>query len=115
MRPASRRDLGTSPSRPPGRQQHAEGVAASRLSGTQQVAGADRAAAFKPHAGAVVIAQARDPYFVTTRRFTPGNFRLVAAGWLSSNLDNYVLAFALGALMVGLLTHVVVKSYGART
>ena len=74
-----------------------------------------RAAAFKPHAGAVVIAQARDPYFVTTRRFTPGNFRLVAAGWLSSNLDNYVLAFALGALMVGLLTHVVVKSYGART
>ena len=62
-----------------------------------------------------MIAQARDPYFVTTRRFTPGNFRLVAAGWLSSNLDNYVLAFALGALMVGLLTHVVVKSYGART
>jgi len=74
-----------------------------------------RAAAFKPTAGAVVIAQARDPYFVATRRFTPGNFRLVAAGWLSSNLDDYVLAFALGALILGLLTHVVVKSYGART
>jgi len=73
-----------------------------------------RAAAFKPRAGAVNIEGAADAYFIPTQRFSPGNFRLIAAGWLSSNVDDYALAFLFGGLIMGGLTTWTVRVFGAR-
>jgi len=73
-----------------------------------------RAAAFKPRAGAVNIEGAADNYFITTQQFSPANFRLIAAGWLSSNVDDYALAFILGGLIMGGLTTWTVKVFGGR-
>jgi hypothetical protein len=73
-----------------------------------------RAAAFKPRAGAVNIDSAADVYFITTQRFSPTNFRLIAAGWLSSNVDYYALAFLIGGLIMGGLTTWTVRVFGER-
>jgi hypothetical protein len=72
-----------------------------------------RAAAFKPRAGAVNIEGAADAYFIPTQKFSPGNFRLIAAGWLSSNVDDYALAFLIGGLIMGGLTTWTVRVFGA--
>ena len=74
-----------------------------------------RAIAFDPKKNAVSIASGNDGYFIATAALTPGNFRLVAAGWLSSNVDAYVLALTLAALILGVLTKATVRLYGART
>jgi hypothetical protein len=74
-----------------------------------------RVAGFDPKTGEVNLAPAVDPYFIQTERLTPGNLRLVAAGWMSSNIDCYVLAVALGAILLGFLTAMTVRVYGART
>jgi hypothetical protein len=73
-----------------------------------------RAAAFKPRAGAVNIEGAAEDYFIPTRSLGPANLRLIAAGWLSSNVDDYALAFLVGALIMGGLTTWTVKVFGAR-
>jgi hypothetical protein len=74
-----------------------------------------RVAGFDPKSGEVNLAPAVDPYFIQTERLTPSNFRLVAAGWMSSNIDCYVLAVALGAILLGFLTTMAVRAHGART
>ena len=73
-----------------------------------------RAAAFKPRAGVVNLEGPADVYFIPTRAFSPGNFRLIAAGWLSSNVDDYALAFVFGGLIMGGLTTWTVKVFGVR-
>ena len=73
-----------------------------------------RAVAFLPRAGLVTIPGLPESYFVSTQSFGPGNFRLIAAGWLSSNIDYYLVAFLLGALVLGALTTWTVKVFGAR-
>ena len=74
-----------------------------------------RAIGFDPKKGAVSRAAENGGYFITTAALTPGNFRLVAAGWLSSNLDIYVLLLTAAALVLGVLTKATVRLYGART
>ena len=73
-----------------------------------------RAAAFKPRGGVVNLTGAPDSYFIVTQPLTPGNLRLVAAGWFSSNIDYFALAFALGAIVLGALTTWTVRVHGAR-
>ena len=46
-----------------------------------------RAAAFTPRSGAKPIDRAANAYFVPTAALTPRNLRLIAAGFLSANLD----------------------------
>jgi hypothetical protein len=74
-----------------------------------------RAAAFKPRAGSVNINIPADVYFISTQKFSPANFRLIAAGWLSSNVDYYALAFLIGGLVMGGLTTWVVRVFGERS
>jgi hypothetical protein len=73
-----------------------------------------RAAAFDEKSGAANVAPAIDSYFIATASLTPGNLRLVAAGWLSSNIDYYVFAVTIGAVVLGVLTSLTVRSHGAR-
>jgi hypothetical protein len=74
-----------------------------------------RAAAFSPRAGAENLARAVDTYFSPTQTLTPGNLRLVAAGFMSSNLDYYLAAVAFGALVLGSLTYLAVRAHGYRS
>jgi cellulose synthase operon protein B len=74
-----------------------------------------RAIAFDPKKHSVVTASGNGGYFIETATLTPANFRLVAAGWLSSNVDVYVLVLTLAALALGVLTKATVRLYGART
>jgi hypothetical protein len=73
-----------------------------------------RAAAFRPRGGVVNLTGAPDSYFIVTQPLTPGNLRLVAAGWFSSNIDYFALAFAFGAVLLGALTTWTVRVHGAR-
>jgi len=74
-----------------------------------------RAIAFDPKKNGLAIATGNGGYFIETAALTPANFRLVAAGWLSSNVDVYVLVLTLAALTLGVLTKATVRLYGART
>ena len=74
-----------------------------------------RAVAFDPKKNTISIAAGNGGYFIATAALTPGNFRLVAAGWLSSNVDVYVLVLTLAAMALGVLTKATVRLYGART
>ena len=73
-----------------------------------------RASAFLPRSGVVIIPGAAEGFFIPTQSLRPGNLRLIAAGWLSSNIDYFFLAFLVGALLVGALTTWTVKVFGAR-
>ncbi|MBV9702998.1 MAG: cellulose biosynthesis cyclic di-GMP-binding regulatory protein BcsB, partial [Methylobacteriaceae bacterium] len=74
-----------------------------------------RIAAYDPATGALTSIPVEGGYFVETAPLTIGNLRLVAAGWLSSNLGLYVLGFMLVCLALGLATAAVVRRYGARS
>jgi hypothetical protein len=71
-----------------------------------------RAAAFTPRSGARSIAPAVHTYFIPTQTLTPGNVRLIAAGFLSANLDYYVILIVFAAIVLGLATHAAVKAHG---
>ncbi len=73
-----------------------------------------RAAALNIKTGAVVTAASNSPYFIVTAALTPANFRLVAAGWLSSNADVYSAIAALAALCLGMATYATVRRHGVR-
>jgi hypothetical protein len=74
-----------------------------------------RAVSYSPRGGAKRLAYAIDAYFIPTESLTPGNLRLVAAGYLSSNLDVYVLlVLAVGAIL-GVATRVAVRAHGNRS
>jgi hypothetical protein len=74
-----------------------------------------RATAFDPKKNAVTIDSGSSGYFIETATLTPANFRLIAAGWLSSNVDIYVLVLTIAALALGVLTKMTVRLYGERT
>ncbi len=74
-----------------------------------------RAIAFDPKKNTVAVSSGNGGYFIETAALTPANFRLVAAGWLSSNVDVYVLVLTFAALICGVLTRIVVRVHGART
>ena len=74
-----------------------------------------RAAAFDPKTQDVAVRYQAGAYFIETAAPTPGNIRLVAAGWLSSNLDFYLFGLVGLALVLGAATAATVKIYGVRT
>jgi hypothetical protein len=74
-----------------------------------------RAAAFTPRGGARSIDASMHSYFIPTAEFTPGNLRLIAAGFLSANLDYYALGILVAALLLGLATAAVVRVHGNRS
>ena len=53
-------------------------------------------------------------YFIPTATLSPGNLRLIAAGWLSSSIEIYVLVFVLMAIALGAATTATVKRYGIK-
>ena len=73
-----------------------------------------RASVFGPKTGASNISRPVDSYFIQTQSLTPTNLRLVAAGWLSSNIDYYVIAVALMALILGGVTFMTVRAHGVQ-
>ena len=73
-----------------------------------------RAVAFTPRGGAKRLAHAIDAYFIPTETLTPGNLRLVAAGYLSTNLDIYVLLILGVAAILGVATRIAVRAHGNR-
>ena len=74
-----------------------------------------RAVAFEPKSGSVTVHSGAGGYFIETAQLTPVNFRLIAAGWLSSNVDAYVFIVLVVALLLGALTAFTVRLYGVRT
>ena len=74
-----------------------------------------RVAALDPSSRTLDIVPAAEGRFIPTSPLSPGNIRLIAAGWLSSSLDIYVGGFLLIAVALGLSTGAVVKRYGNTT
>lgn len=73
-----------------------------------------RASAFTPRGGAKAMDYAANAYFVPTGALTPQNLRLIAAGFLSANLDLYVLAILIAAALLGVATRAAVRVHGNR-
>ena len=74
-----------------------------------------RASVFTPRGGAKTIDHAVHTYFIPTESLTPGNLRLIAAGFMSANLDYYVLSVLIAAVLLGLATRAAVKVHGNRS
>jgi hypothetical protein len=73
-----------------------------------------RAAIFSPKNGLQNFTRSANGYFIPTQALTPANLRLVAAGWLSSNIDYYVIAVVLAAFVLGVVTLWAARAHGAR-
>ena len=73
-----------------------------------------RAAVYEPKTGIAMIGGVPDTWFVQTASLSPGNIRLIAAGYLSSSIDDYVFVVVIGALLLGGLTTWTVRSFGMR-
>ena len=73
-----------------------------------------RVAALNPRSGAVVTASTGSPYFIAMSALSPANFRLIAAGWLSSDADVYSVVTLFLALALGMATYVTVRRHGVR-
>ena len=73
-----------------------------------------RVAVLDAHQAKIEIVQPRADYFIPTATLSPGNLRLIAAGWLSSEIDVFVLGFVLLALGLGAATARTLKYYGVK-
>ncbi len=73
-----------------------------------------RVATLASHATKLVTVQPQTDYFIPTATLSPGNVRLIAAGWLSTEIEVYVLCFALIAIALGAATAAAVKRYGVK-
>ena len=73
-----------------------------------------RVATLDPRAAKLGIVQAQTDYFIPTATLSPGNVRLIAAGWLSTEIEVYVLCFVLLAIALGAATAAAVKRYGVK-
>ncbi len=73
-----------------------------------------RVATLDPRSAALGIVRAERDYFVPTAALSPGNVRLIAAGWLSTEIEVYVLGFVLLAAALGAATSAAVKRYGVK-
>ncbi len=74
-----------------------------------------RSAAYSPRTGAHKLDDATQVWFIPSDALTPTNFRLIAAGYLSANLDVYAALLLLMAGLLGLATRVAVKAHGAKS
>ena len=74
-----------------------------------------RAAMLDPRAARLATVQPQTDYFIPTATLSPGNVRLIAAGWLSTEIEVYVLCFALIAIALGAATAAAVKRYGVKS
>ena len=74
-----------------------------------------RAAAFTLRGGAKSIDHAVHTYFIPTESLTPSNLRLIAAGFMSANLDYYVLSILVAAVVLGIATRLAVRAHGNRS
>ena len=73
-----------------------------------------RIAAMDVHSPRLAVVPAVTDYFIPTATLSPGNLRLIAAGWLSSSIEIYVLGFVLMAIALGAATTATVKRYGVK-
>ena len=74
-----------------------------------------RSAAFSPRVGARKLDDATQVWFIPSDALTPTNVRLIAAGYLSANLDIYAALLLVVAGLLGLATRAAVKAHGAQT
>jgi hypothetical protein len=74
-----------------------------------------RASAFAPRSGVTSLGAAIHSYFLPTETLTPGNLRLIAAGFMSANLDDYLIAFLVAAAALGVATFAAVRAHGNRS
>ena len=71
-----------------------------------------RSAAFSPRGGARKLDDATQSWFIATDTLTPGNIRLIAAGYLTANLDVYAALLIGAAVALGFATRAAVKAHG---
>jgi hypothetical protein len=73
-----------------------------------------RAIGLNAKTGGVMTTASSAPYFIATASLQPANFRLIAAGWLSSDSDAYSALVLAMAVIFGAVTFAYVRSHGAR-
>ncbi len=78
----------------------------------QQVEG--RIFSYSRATNAVAITEARKLSFLPLVDTTPGNYRLIAANWLSSNVLSYALAIVLVSCLLGVTTASLLRWVGRR-
>jgi hypothetical protein len=74
-----------------------------------------RSAAFSPRGGARELDEPTTVWFIPTDSLTPANLRLIAAGYLTANLDVYAFVLLAAAVALGFATRAAVKAHGNRT
>lgn len=74
-----------------------------------------RSATFSPRSGARELDEPTRIWFIPTDSLTPGNLRLIAAGYLTANLDVYALVLLIVAVALGFATRAAVKVHGNKT
>jgi hypothetical protein len=74
-----------------------------------------RSAAYSPRGGARKLDDATQVWFIPSDALTPNNVRLIAAGYLSANLDVYAALLLAMAGLLGLATRAAVKAHGAKS
>jgi len=74
-----------------------------------------RSAAFSPRGGAHELDQPTRIWFIPTDSLTPGNLRLIAAGYLTANLDVYAAILLIVAVALGVATRAAVKAHGNKS
>ena len=74
-----------------------------------------RSAAYSPRVGARKLDDATQVWFIPSDALTPNNVRLIAAGYLSANLDVYAAVLLAMACVLGLATRAAVKAHGAKS
>ena len=74
-----------------------------------------RSAAFSPRGGARELDEPTRIWFIPTDSLTPGNIRLIAAGYLTANLDVYALVLLAAAVALGFATRAAVKAHGNKS
>ena len=73
-----------------------------------------RAIALNPKTGGLITTASSAPYFIATASLAPANFRLIAAGWLSSDSDAYAGLVLAMAVVFGAVSFAYVRRRGVR-
>ena len=74
-----------------------------------------RSAAFSPRTGAKKLDDATQVWFIPSDALTPNNVRLIAAGYMSANLDVYAALLLVMAGLLGVATWSTVRAHGAKS
>lgn len=73
-----------------------------------------RVATLDPSSTKLATVQPQSDYLIPTAPLSPGNVRLIAAGWFSTKIDVFVLCSLLLAIALGAATMAAVKRYGVK-